>query len=236
MRVAFILFLASTLVSRADDNAAGRWEGTVQIPSRELVLIVDLAAGSDGSGGWQGSITIPGLGIKGAPLTDIAVKSDDVVFSIKSALADQRAGPAKFNAHFVGNGKLAGNFEQAGNSAPFALEKIGPSQVEPPPRNTAIAKEIEGEWKGGYELFGYPRKVTIKLQNGGAEGASAEFVIVGRKENKLPVDHVVQEGEFITIDSHETGLSFEGRARNGEIQGTILQGPIEVPVTLRRSN
>jgi hypothetical protein len=236
MRIAFILFFASALVSRADENAAGRWEGTVQIPSRELVLIVDLAAGSDGSGGWQGSITIPGLGIKGAPLTDIAVKSDDVVFSIKSALADQRAGPAKFNAHFVGNGKLAGNFEQAGNSAPFALEKIGPSQVEPPPHSTAIAKEIEGEWKGGYELFGYPRKVTIKLQNRGAEGASAEFVIVGRKENKLPVDHVVQEGEFITIDSHETGLSFEGRARKGEIQGTILQGPIEVPVTLRRTD
>jgi hypothetical protein len=52
----------------------------------------------------------------------------------------------------------------------------------------------------------------------------------------LPVDHVAQEGEFITIDSHETGLSFEGRARKGEIQGTILQGPIEVPVTLRRTN
>ena len=236
MRIAFILLLASALVSRADENAAGRWEGTVKIPSRELVLVVDLAAGSGDSGGWQGSITVPELGIKGAPLTDIGVKSDTVVFSIKSALADQRAGPAKFNGHFVGEGKLTGDFLQAGNSAPFALEKTGPPQVEPPPHSTAIAKEIEGEWKGGYELFGYPRKVTIKLQNHGAEGATAEFVIVGRKENKLPVDHVVQEGEFLTIDSHETGLSFEGRTRNGEIQGTILQGPLEIPVTLRRSN
>ena len=236
MRIAFILLLASALVSRADENAAGRWEGTVKIPSRELVLVVDLAAGSGDSGGWQGSITVPELGIKGAPLTDIGVKSNTVVFSIKSALADQRAGPAKFNGRFVGDKKLAGNFEQAGNSAPFALEKTGPPQVEPPPRSTAIAKEIEGEWKGGYELFGYPRKVTIKLQNRGAEGATAEFVIVGRKENKLPVDHVVQEGEFLTIDSHETGLSFEGRTCKGEIQGTILQGPLEIPVTLRRSN
>jgi hypothetical protein len=236
MRIAFILFLASALLSHAEENAAGRWEGTVQIPSRELVLIVDLAAGSGGGGGWQGSITIPGLGIKGAPLTDIAVKSDGVVFSIKSALADQRAGPANFNAHFIGDGKLSGNFEQAGNSAPFALEKTGPAQVEAAPHSTAIAKEIEGEWKGGYELFGHPRKVTIKMQNRGAEGATAEFVIVGRKENKLPVDHVVQEGEFLTIDSHETGLSLEGRVRKDEIQGTILQGPLEIPVTLRRTN
>ena len=158
-----------------------------------------------------------------------------MVFSIKSALAEQRAGPAKFSAHFLGDRKLTGDFVQAGNTAPFALEKTGPAQVEIPPRSTAIAKEIEGEWKGGYELFGYPRKVTIKLQNRGPEGATAEFVIVGRKENKLPVDHVVQEGEFLTIDSHETGLSFEGRTRKDEIQGTILQGPLEIPVTLRRT-
>jgi hypothetical protein len=236
MRIAFILLLASTLVSRADEIAAGRWEGTVQIPNRELVLVVDLAAGSDKGAGWRGSITIPGLGIKGAALADIAVKSDGVVFSIKSALTDQRVGPAKFNAHFVSDRKLAGNFEQAGNSASFALEKTGPAQVEAPSHSTAIAKEIEGEWKGDYEIFGYPRKITIKMQNRGAEGATAEFVIVGRKENKLPVDHVAQEGEFLTIDSHETGLSFEGRARKDEIQGTILQGPFEIPVTLRRTN
>jgi hypothetical protein len=234
MRIAFILVLAA-FISRADENTAGRWEGTVQIPGRQLQLIVDLAAGSDG-GGCQGSITIPGLGLKGAPLSDIALNGGDLVFSLKSALADQRIGPAKFNARLVGDGKLAGDFVQAGNTAPFALEKTGPPQVEIPPRSTAIAKEIEGEWKGGYELLGYPRKVTIKLQNGGPEGATAEFVIVGRKENKLPVDRVVQQGEFVTVDSHETGLSFEGRARKDEIRGTISQGPLEIPVTLRRSN
>jgi len=235
MRVAFILLLASAFISRADENAAGRWEGTVQIPGRPLEVIVDLAAKGD-EGGSQGSITIPGLGIKGAPLSDIAVNGDNVAFSMKSALADQRTGPAKFNGRFAGDGKIAGDFVQAGNTAPFALEKTGPAQVEVPPRSTAITKEIEGEWKGGYELQGYPRKVTIKLQNRGPEGATAEFVIVGRKENKLPVDHVAQQGEFVTVDSHETGLSFEGRARKGEIQGTIFQGPLEIPVTLRRSN
>src|SRR5437868_6290687 len=235
MRIAFILFLASAVFSYADENAAGRWEGSVQIPGRQLKLIVDLAMERTG-GGWQGSIIIPGSGLKGAPLSDIALNGREVVFSIKTALADQRTGPARFNARFVGDGKLAGDFVQAGNSAPFALEKTGSPQVEIPPRSSAIAKEIEGEWKGGYELFGYPRKVTIKIQNRGPEGATAEFVIVGRKENKLPVDRVAQEGEFLTIDSHETGLSFEGRARKDEIQGTILQGPLEIPVTLRRTN
>jgi hypothetical protein len=234
MRIAFILLLASAFISRAEENAAGRWEGTVQIPGRQLALIVDLAAES--GGGWQGSITVPGLGIKGAPLNDIAFKGSEIVFSIKSALSDQRTGPAKFNARFVGDGKLAGDFVQAGNTASFALEKTGPPQVEISLRSTAVANEIEGEWKGEYELQGYPRKVTIKLQNRGPEGATAEFVIVGRKENKLPVDRVTQQGEFVRVDSHETGLSFEGRARKDEIQGTIFQGPLEIPVTLHRSN
>jgi hypothetical protein len=235
MRVAFIVLLASAFIARADENAAGRWEGTVQIPGRPLEVIVDLAAKGD-EGGWQGSITIPGLEIKGAPLSDIALNGVNVVFSIKSALAEQRTGPAKFDGRVGGDGKLAGDFLQAGNTAPFTLEKTGPAQVEIPQRSTPITKEIEGEWKGGYELFGYPRKVTIKLQNRGPEGATAEFVIVGRKENKLPVDHVVQQGEFVTVDSHETGLSFEGRAHKDEIQGTIFQGPLEISVTLRRSN
>jgi hypothetical protein len=235
MRVAFILLLASTVISPADENAAGRWEGTVQIPGRPLEIVVDLAAKSD-EGRWQGSITIPGLGIKGAPLSDIALNGDNIAFSIKGALSEQGTGPAKFNGRVGGDGKLAGDFLQAGNTAPFALQKTGPPQVEIPPRSTAIAQEIEGEWKGRYELFGYPRKVTIKLQNRGPDGATAEFVIVGRKENKLPVDLVVQQGEFVAIDSHETGLSFEGRARKGEIEGTIFQGALEIPVTLRRSN
>jgi hypothetical protein len=200
-----------------------------------LTVIVDLAAEKSG-GGWQGSIIIPGLGIGGAPLSDIALNGGDIVFSIKTALADKQTGPAKFNAHFAGDGKLAGDFQQAGNTAPFTLEKTGPPQIETPPHSTAITKEIEGEWKGEYQLYGYPRKITLKLKNGGPEGATADFVIVGRKENKLPVDRVMQQGQFVTVDSHETGLTFEGRARKDQIEGTILQGPLEIPVTLHRSN
>src|SRR5437879_2137972 len=76
MRVAFILFLASAVFSYADENAAGRWEGSVQIPDRQLKLVVDLETENTGSG-WQGSITIPGLGLKGAPLSNIALNGSD---------------------------------------------------------------------------------------------------------------------------------------------------------------
>jgi hypothetical protein len=234
VRVALALLFVSMLICRADEPAIGHWEGSVKIPERELKAIVDLA--QDSGGAWIGSITIPGFDVKGAALTDIAVNGSDVTFAIKSALGAQRVGPAKFKAH-AKDATLTGEFIQAGNTAPFTLEKTGPPQVELPPQSTAIAKEFEGEWKGEYELFGYPRHVTIKLANHGTNGATAEFVIVGRKTNNLPVDLVTQEGDILTIDSHDNGISYEGRFRKGtgEIQGTVIQGPLEIPLVLRRA-
>ena len=221
--------LASTTVCRAEESASGRWEGSVQIPGRELTLIVDLA--QDGQGSWIGSIIIPGLDVKGALLTEIAVKGSGASFAIKTA----RGLEATLKGNLNADGTLAGNFVEAGNTAPFVLKKTGPPQVEASPRNTAIAKELEGEWKGEYELYGYPRKVTIKLVNHGAVGARAEFMVVGKKTNNLPVDLVTQEGDFLTIDSHETGISYEGRFRKDEIKGTFTQAGIELPLVLRRA-
>src|SRR5260370_39912668 len=148
------LLLASVTVGRTEESESGRWEGSVQIPGRELTLVVDLAQDSHGS--WIGSIIIPGLDIKGALLTEIAVKDSSASFAIKTARGLQ----ATFKGNLNADGALAGNFVEAGNTAPFVLKKTGPAQVEVPPRSTAISKELEGEWKGEYELFRSPRKVT----------------------------------------------------------------------------
>jgi hypothetical protein len=136
----------------------------------------------------------------------------------------------------LGDGKLAGDFLQGGNSAPFVLEKIGPPQVEQQLRSTTIAKEFEGEWRGEYELLGLPRKVSLKLQSHGPEPATAELVIVGRKANNVPVDQITQHGDFITMESSAFRMSYEGRLKNNEIQGQLLQGPIEIALVLRRPN
>jgi len=223
--------IASVTVCRAEDAVAGRWEGSVQIPDRELTLIVDLAR--NGHGSWSGSFIVPELNLKGALLTEIAVQDSSASFVIKTARGLQATFKGKLNAE----GTLAGDFVEAGNTAPFVLKKTGPPQVETPPQSTPISKELEGEWKGEYELYGYPRHVTIKLVNRDADGAAAEFVIVGKKTNNLPVDLVTQEGDLLTIDSHEIGISYEGRFEEAtnEIKGTFIQGAIELPLVLRRA-
>jgi len=225
VRLIAILIVATALPCRAEEVISGRWEGTAQIPDDELNLIVDL---SQENGAWVGSIIIPGLGLKGAPLTDIKVQSPDVNFAVKGALGIQ------LKLRLDANNKLAGNFEQAGNRAPATLKKTGPPQVEYPLRSTPVAKELEGEWKGDYEMLGYTRHVSIKFANH-PDVATADFVIVGRKHNVLPVDLVTQEGDLVTVDSHEIGFSFEGRLQNGKLTGAIRQGAIETPLDLERA-
>ena len=224
VRLITIVVFAAGLPCEAEEAISGRWEGSAQIPDDELNLIVDLA---QQNGAWVGSIIIPGLGVKGAPLADIKVQPPDVNFAVKGALGIQ------LKLRLGANNKLAGNFEQAGNRAPVTLQKTGPPQVEYPPRSTPVARELEGEWKGDYEMLGYTRHVSIKFANH-PDGATADFVIVGRKHNVLPVDLVTQEGDLVTVDSHEMGFGFEGRLRNGKLAGAIQQGAIETPLELVR--
>jgi hypothetical protein len=235
LRLIATILLASAAHCQAADHTAGRWEGVAQIPGHELKLIVDL---SDNDGkGWVGSIIVPGFGVKGAPLVDLQVRGGDLAFAIKGALGNPRAGRAEMKAHVTADGHLAGDFKQGGNSAPFVLEKTGPPQVDLPPRNTAVSKELEGEWKGDYEMMGYTRHATMKFSNHGAEGAALEFVIVGKKVNNVPVSLITQDDDFLTVKSDEFGITFEGRfAREaGEIKGTVSQGPLDAPLLLRRA-
>ena len=236
MRLVATILLASAALCQAAESAAGRWEGTAQIPGQELKLIVDLS--DEGGKGWTGSIIIPGFDVKGAPLVDLHVRGGDLDFAIKGALGNERSGRAELKAHLTGDGHLSGEFKQGGNSAPFVLAKTGPAQVDLPLRSTAVAKEMEGEWKGDYEMMGYARHATLKFTNRGAEGAGLEFTIVGKKVNNVPVSLVIQEGDFLTVKSEEFGITFEGRFSKeaGEIKGTLSQGTLEAPLLLRRTS
>ena len=223
--------LASALPCSAAESFAGRWEGSVQIPGNELTLVVDLA--SDKAGAWNGSVIIPGLNMKGLPLQDLSIKGSEATFAIKGGSGQPFEATCKGR---LSDGALTGDFTQGGRTAPFRLKQTGPPQVEVAPRSTVVTSDLEGEWYGEYELFGYVRKVTLKLTNNSDKGATAEFVIVGKKVNNLPVDLIIQENNLISVYSHETGISFEGRFLKGtnEIRGSTVQGPIEVPLTLKR--
>jgi hypothetical protein len=236
MRLTILAFLLGLpMVAGAAGPAPGaRWEGSAQIPGRDLHLFVDLA--QDGTGAWTGSMIIPGLGIKGAPLSNIVVTGSDIAFDLPNALGPPPYGPAAFKATLAGD-TMTGEMRQAGNTAKFALTRIGPPQVELPPRSTPVARELETEWVGEFELGGYPRHVTMTLENHAKSGASAKLVVAGKQTTDFPVDLVIQDDRILRVESSPNQVAFEGRvdSESREIKGTFELGPLELPLTLRRS-
>ncbi len=233
-RVALSVLFSSVSLCAATESPAGRWEGTIQIPGHEFPVIVDLdRSGND----WIGSIIMPGLGVKGAPLTDLSVADAAISFTIKGALGSERVGPAKFQGELSDSEKWTGNFLQAGNTASFVLHRTGSPQVELPRRSTAISQDLEGVWKGDYEMNGYPRHVTLTLTHHGSGPATAELVIVGKRTNNAPVELVVEEGGLLTLESPTFGITYEGRLQKETraINGTFTLGPFERPLLLQRS-
>jgi hypothetical protein len=175
--VAFLVFFPA-FVCGGVQGQEGRWEGQIRIPGRELPVVVDLAPAG---GAWTGSIILPGLGIKGAPLSSVIATPTDVVFDIANLLDTPTHGPAHFKAHLDASEGMDGEMMQGGNVAKFSLKRIGPAQVDTALRSTPVKRTLEDQWIGEFELGGYPRRVTMTLANH-ADAAATATLIVGCSE------------------------------------------------------
>jgi hypothetical protein len=226
--VSFLLAITSALVAGAAEKQpplAGQWEGAVQIPGYELRVVIDLAPQDQQ---WVGSLTAPQFGVKGTPLTGIAVKQNDVEFGTRWGAA--------FKAHLESDGTLKGEFKQGGNSAPLLLKRVGEAHVDFPELSTPMSKEIQGEWKGTIELPSTKINVVLKLPNGGTPSAPAGELLIDAGNQKIPITLWKQEGAHVFAAFGEGGLSYDGEFHKeaAEIVGSIRSGSVELPVTLHR--
>jgi len=211
----------------AAESPAGRWEGMVRIPDRDLNIVIDLA--QDSAGQWVGSAVLPGTGVRGAALSDIRVNGDEVSFGIKRVLG----GPVLKGR--VDGDAFTGNYEQAGNSAPFELRRTGSAQVEMPRKSTAVAAELQGDWVGEMQLMGRRFHVKLNLANQSSGKAAARLIVIGKQENVIPVDLVIQDEDTLTLVSFDDGITVDARLAKGskEMSGSFTEGPLEAPLSLR---
>jgi hypothetical protein len=233
---AFVSLAFLATVCEAAPPAQGRWEGEIQIPGAPLVVILDLA--KDSATTWKGSVIMPGLGVKGSPVSDISVSESRITLELSKVMASGDGAPApRIKAWMTGADAMSGEFVQGGNTAVLKLKRVGPAQVEPAPKSTAVAGEFEGTWVGRYEMDGYPREVTLTLSNHPQAAATADLKIVGRQAHEVPVDLVVQDAQFLRIEAGQARIAFEGQwhAQTGEMQGSIQVGANEAPLVLRHA-
>lgn len=207
--------------------AAGRWEGTVQIPGSGLRLVIDLTQTSEG--GWTGSAIVPGYGVKGVALTDVAVNGAEVAFAIKGVLGDP-----KLKGRIDSKGTFTGDYQEAGNTAPFVLEKSGPPQVEPQVKSTPVPKELEGVWEGDLALPGRSLNVRFTLTNQVDGPATAKFHLKGKNDYEIPVDFVTMDDDLLTLESPTAHFIYQGwfHKDTNQIKGELQLGPYDEPVVL----
>jgi hypothetical protein len=229
------MFMLVAAEAAAAPEPIGRWQGVAEIPGAPMPLIVDIAR--DGARQWIGSVTLPGRGVKGAPIDGLEVSESGLRMGLVAAFPGAPGPVVEARVSWRADGSLAGELHQGGHAAPLVLRRSGEAQVDVPERSTPVSAALAGTWVGRYELDGYPRDVTLKLANGANGIATGKLVVVGRRTTTLVLDHVVQGAQFIALKASAADFRIEGRwsDADGTIRGQMQQGPFEAPLVLRRA-
>jgi hypothetical protein len=200
-------------------GASGHWKGTIEIPDRPMEIEVDLKPGTPPA--WVGTISIPAQNLRFLPLTGIDAQGKAVTFVITSA-----PGTPTFKGTLSDDGTaMSGDFTQGGATFPFKLTRAGDAvSAPPPPKSTAITKELEGTWSGTLLAGGQSLRLTLKLA-GGADGATGSIVSVDQGNAEIPIASIVQTGAHLELELPQISGKYSADLKEGKLVGTWTQGP-----------
>jgi len=227
---ALLLLPAPSLLAQTAVDPSGHWEGTIQAqPNMEVKVEIDLAR--NGQGALAGTFGEPAQGVKGLPLSTVAVEGRSVRFVVKG-------GPelATFQGMLSADGKsISGDVAQGGYSIAFTLTRTGDARIAPVPKSAAIGKELEGTWNGTLDINGVPMRLVVKMANQPDGTAAGTIVSPDGSGVEIPIA-MTQKDSRVTIDVASVGGSYVG-VLNGagtELAGTWTQGQSALPLALRR--
>jgi hypothetical protein len=228
--VALLAGPAAPLLAQTAVEPSGHWVGTIQAPNMVVDVAIDLAKNNKGE--LAGTFSQPGQGVKGLPLSTVAVDGRSVRLVVKG---DES--PATFAATLSADGKsLSGEVAQGGYNMPFTLTRTGDAQIVQPPKNAAIGKELDGTWNGTIETGAKHMRVVVTMANQPDGTAVGTIVSPDGSGVEIPIG-ITQKATAVTIEVTSVGASYAGvlNADGTELTGTWTQGAVSVPLALHRS-
>jgi hypothetical protein len=225
---ALLLAPARSVPAQTAADPSGHWEGTIQMGNTEVKIEIDLA--KNGKGEMAGTFGQPAQGVKGLPLSTVAVESRSVRFVVKG-------GPeaATFEGRLAADGRsISGDATQGGYSIPFTLTRTGEARIAPVPKNAAIAKELEGTWNGALDLGERQMRLVLNMSNLSDGTSSGTIVSPDGSGVEIPIA-MTQKASSLAIDVTSVGASFVGvlNAAGTELTGTWTQQSSTLPLTFR---
>jgi len=229
--IAVLLFLpAPSVFAQTTVDPSGHWEGVVKVPEKEMKIEIDLA--KNGQGNLAGTFGQPTQGVKGLPLSAVAVEDRSVRFVVKGD-----AEPSTFTGELSADGKsISGNVVLTGYTIPFSLTRNGDARIVPVPKNPPIGKELEGVWNGTLESGEKKLRLILKMANQPGGTAAGTIVSPDGSGVEIPVA-IKQQASNLTIDVPSVGISYTAvlNAAGTELAGTWKQAGGAQPLTLHRA-
>lgn len=222
------LLLVSPAASAQAVDPSGHWDGTITLPGGEgMTFQVDLSKNAKGE--MIGTYSRPDEKLQGLPLTRVTLDGKAIAFVL--------TGNTTFQGVLFADGKtISGDVTAPIGSAPFSMTRTGEAVFAPAPKNSTIARELEGTWNGTLSLQSDSLRLILRLANQADGTASGTIVSVDRGGLELTLG-LTQKASTLTLNSPVIGGDFfvGTLTGGGELSGTFTQGPVTAPLTFVRA-
>lgn len=217
----FALLLALPQAAFAAPDGAGTWHGPVATPIGDLMLVLRIKRGADGtlSGDVESRDQNPG---RPMPLTSVVLDKERLTFAVESLRATYEGTWSEADKAWVGT------FTQ-GMAMKLAL-KAGDASATP------VIAGLDGRWLGKVELNGVTLRQGLRVQTA-TTGTIGLYESPDQMISGVPVRGLMREGNAVRFTIMNGVLSFSGTvSEDGEsIAGKLAQpGQSELALTLRK--
>lgn len=217
----FLLFFVVLLfsVSLYSQDITGQWNGTLNVQGQSIALLFNIEKDESG---YKTTLDIPAQGAKGIAVTSTVFANSKLTLKIVNLSAE-------FVGDFNTEGKIVGNFNQAGVVFPLTLSKggiVAPNRPqEPKPPFSYYSEDVKfSNPKANIKLAGtltLPKKegkypVVVMITGSGAQDRNEE--ILGHKPFLVIADYLAKNGIGV--------LRFDDRGF-GESEGNLMTATSE---------
>jgi hypothetical protein len=218
-------FLAAAF---AQTGPAGHWEGTVQLPDRELQMMFDIA--KDAKGAWIGSFSQPGQGVRNLPLNDLKVEEKSVKFRLAGG-----ANSPSIDCTSQATDAMKCTLTGPGGSVDATMKRTGEAKVELPASSPAVSAALEGNWEGALDTPNGTLRLVVHFVNQPDKTVKATVDSPDQGAMGLPLSEVVEKGSAVEFQLRIAGGGFKGTLKEGQLVGDWSQGGGSLPLTLKKA-
>jgi hypothetical protein len=224
-----VLFVLLPAAAPAAVNAAGLWEGAIQLPNGDLGMSVNLHPDGDK---WTGEFDIPAQNAREVPLNEVKVDGAAVSFALPGP------GDPRFEGKLSEDGKtLSGNFSQSGASFPLELKwKSEPKKVVRAPANSGEVQVLEGIWEGTLDANGTRLRLLFKFTKNPDGTLKGTIDSLDQDATDIPITSIARTSDSVKLEVKAVGGTYEGTLNKdaSSMTGTWHQGGGDLPLSLNR--